>query len=99
VRHESNKEYALDALHGFIVVGAQRLAADRARAAIITLRWFERPGRRREVIAPASAGERLAARIIGERQHCAPPFALHMSSPMFSFPGTLSEAISWRLAT
>src|SRR4029077_16343997 len=60
----------------------------------------ERPARGRKVIAPAPAGERLAARIIGQRQHLsAAPFACHTSSPMFSLPGRASEAISWRFAT
>jgi hypothetical protein len=97
---EHGQEHTLDALYGGIIIGAQCLAADRARATVITLARPECPARRREIITPAPANKRLAARIVGQRQHRAsPPLASHTSSPMFSFPGRASEAISWRLAT
>src|SRR5215468_8384138 len=84
---EQRQEHALDALYGSIIIGAQCLAVDGARATVIALPRLECPARRREIIAPAPPGERLAARIVGQRQHRAsPPLACHTSSPMFSFP-------------
>src|SRR5215471_8114779 len=92
---EQRQEHALDALYGSIIIGAQCLAGDRARTTVIALPQLECPARRREIIAPAPPGERLAARIVGQRQHrSSSPLARHTSSPMFSFPGRAWEAIS-----
>jgi hypothetical protein len=66
---EQRQEHTLDALYGSIIIGAQRLAAHRARPAVLALPRVERPARGRKVIAPAPAGEWLAARIVGQRQH------------------------------
>src|SRR5262249_55629092 len=89
---EQRQEHALDALYGDTITGAPCSAVDRAGATVIALPRLECP-QLGGVKSPA--GERLAARIIGQRQHRAsPPLARHTSSPMFSFPGRAGEAIS-----